>query len=125
MPVLSLSGCSEIGCYLSDASVLMLLVVLSQQILTIVVSVGGADDDVDVLVDGTPVGIVLSHADGGLVVEFDKNDRAVDAVVENGVLAGVADPGKMGAIEVGFHFFHANFGVSLLHVTNVEGDEIA
>ena len=76
----------------------MLLVMLPEQVVAVVIAIGGADDDVDVLANGAAVGVVLAHADGPLVIEFDENDGAVDAVVENGVVAGVADPGEVGAV---------------------------
>ena len=102
----------------------MLLVMLPEQILAVVVSIGGADDDVHVSVNGSSVRIVLAHADGTLVIEFDENDGAMDAVVENGIVAGIANPGEASAVEVGFDFVHADSGVSLFHVTDIKADEI-
>ena len=92
---------------------LMLLVMLPQQILAVVIAVGSTNDDVHVLADGAAVGVVLAHANRTLVIEFDENDGAVDAVVEDGIVAGIANPGEMGAVEVGFDFFHTNSGVAL------------
>ena len=102
----------------------MLLVMLPEQVVAVVIAIGSADDDVDVLANGAVIGVVLAHAAGPLVIEFDENNRAVDAVVENGVIARVADPGEVGSVEVGFHFFHADVGMALVQVANVEADQI-
>ena len=67
----------------------MLLVVLSQQVLAVVVAVRSADDGVDV---GTARYAGALERDWGLVIELDEDHGAVDAVVEDRVRRGRADP---------------------------------
>ena len=45
--------------------------VLAQQVFPVVVAVGGAYDDVNVLAIGFAVGELATHADGALLVVFD------------------------------------------------------
>jgi hypothetical protein len=59
------------------------LIVLAQKVLAVVVAVGRAHDDVDV------VAVVIFELREGLaclVVEFDQEDRAVHAVIKDAVL---------------------------------------
>ena len=54
------------------------LVVPSEQVHTVVTAIGRADDRVDVV----PAGLVVVEHEATLLVELDKYDRAMDAVVE-------------------------------------------
>ena len=66
-------------------------VVLAQQILAVVVAIGGAHDGMDMVARG---GVVVVH-DAGLVVELDKDHRAQDAIIERAGVVEPADPGEM------------------------------
>src|SRR5215208_6078514 len=67
----------------------VLLVVLPQEVLAVVVAVGGAGDCVDVLAGRGAAAV--AEGDRLLVVELDQDDRAVDAVVEDAAGVGLAD----------------------------------
>ena len=62
------------------------------------------------------------EGDAALVVELDEDDRAVDTVVENRVVAGAAHPGKVGLVEVMLDLLHADGGVAVVHVADVLAD---
>src|SRR5215475_7716117 len=62
----------------------MLLVMQPEQVLAIVVSVRSPDDRVDVLPIHLPrVGSEAAQAHRQLVIEFDQDHRALDAVIED------------------------------------------
>ena len=65
----------------------------------------------------------MAQANRHLVVEFDQDHRAVDAVVEDRALR-VADPREVRALEMAAHFVHSHAGVTLAHVGHEEPDEI-
>ena len=78
--------------------VVVFLDVLPKQVLAVVITIGGTDDDMDVLADGAAARVVLPHSHGSLMIKFNENHGAVDSVVENGVVARIAYPGEMGFI---------------------------
>ena len=83
-------------------------VVLAEQVAAVVVAVGRADDRVDVV---PRRGVVVEH-DPALVVELDEEDRAVQAVVEDVVLAEAAPPGEPGVGQVPGDLLQAEGGVA-------------
>src|SRR5690349_10190121 len=60
--------------------VMRLLVVLAQQILAVVVAVGGAQDGMDMLVESHGWIVEVTQAHGPLVVELDQQHWAMDTV---------------------------------------------
>ena len=75
----------------------VLLVVLAEQILAVVVAVRGAHHGVDVLtVRRFGICRKVAQADRLLMIEFNQNHRAVDAVVEDTVRFNAPNPGKPG-----------------------------
>jgi len=65
---------------------------LAQEIFAVVVTIGSANDDVNVV----PVRLlVLRERLAPLVVELNDDDRAMDTVVKDAVFFGVAHPGKV------------------------------
>src|SRR5262245_16991453 len=82
----------------------VLRVVLPEQILAVVVAVGGADDRVDVIARR----LVVVERNTALVIELDQDDRAVDAVVEHAVVRDTADPGEARLVEVPRHLLAAH-----------------
>jgi hypothetical protein len=101
-------------------------VVLPQQILSVIVAVGCSHYAVDVLL-GWLLGVVgkLREICGTLVIEFDEDDRALDAVVKGAIRLRAADPGEPGVIEMKIHFIHLHARVSLVHVAYVQVDQVA
>ena len=58
------------------------------------------------------------------MIELDVDHRASDVVVEDRVLPGGTDPGKVGFVEMGLHFGEADLGVPLILVVDIDRDEI-
>ena len=57
---------------------------------------------------------------GALVVEFDEDDGAVDAVVKDAFCFDTADPGKVSRVQIALHFIHLCLRVAVLHVANIK-----
>ena len=75
----------------------VLLVMLAEQILAIVVAVRGPHHGVDVLtVRGFGIRCKVAEADGLLMIEFNQNHRAMDAIVEDTVRFNAPYPGEPG-----------------------------
>ena len=94
----------------------VLLVVLAEEVGAIVVAVRGADHGVDVVAGGS---FGAAERDRALVVEFDEDDRAVDAVVKDAVGFGGADPAEGGSVEVGADFGHFDARMAVAHAADV------
>src|SRR5580658_822082 len=96
------------------------LVVLAQQIFAVVVAVGRADDAVNVLMRGlVRIGGEAREVRGELVVELDKDYRAVDAVVEDAIGRAAADPGEIGVVKVARDLVHFHAGVAVVDIADV------
>lgn len=81
---------------------------LAQEILTVVVAIGGTNDHVDVV----PVRLlVLGERLTPLVVELNDNDGAMDTVVKYAVFFYTAHPGEVRLLEMPLHLFHLYFSV--------------
>jgi hypothetical protein len=86
-----------------------LLVVLAQEIFAVVVAIGRANHDMDVV----PVGLlVLRERLTSLVVKLDNDNRALDTVVKHVVCFDSAHPGKIGPLEMPLYLFHLCRGVT-------------
>src|SRR5262245_36915140 len=73
----------------------MLLVMLPQQVLSVVISIRCSDDRVDVLpIHLSRVGGEAAQSHRQLVIEFDQDRRALDSVIEDVVRPRPADPGE-------------------------------
>ena len=82
---------------------------LAQEIFAVVVAIGSADDDMDVV----PIRLlVLRECLTPLVVELNDDDGAMDPVVEHAVLFHAAHPGKVGLAEMPLHLLHLYFSVT-------------
>jgi len=99
----------------------MLLVVLAEEVGAIVVAVRGADHGVDVVAGGS---FGAAQRDRALVVEFDEDDRALDAIIEDAVRFGGADPAEGRAIEMSADFGHFHASMTAAHAADVFVDEI-
>ena len=96
---------------------LVLLVVLPQEVLPVVVPVRSPNGDVDV----APRRRVRlgAETDWSRVVELDKNDGALNPVVEEGVGSHIAHPGKSGLTEVLLNFFHPDARLVIPHGAHI------
>src|SRR5262245_44405587 len=103
----------------------MLFVMLPEQIFTVVVPVRSSDDRMDVLpVDRPRVGSEAAQSDRQLMIEFDQDHRALDAVIKNAFRLGPADPGEAGVINMPPDFVHLDLRVPVTHVPDVFADQI-
>ena len=93
-----------------------LLVMLAQQILAIVVAVGGAYDYVDVILVRL---YVLAESNAPLVIELDDDDRALDAVIEDAVVFHASHPAKISVPEMPLHFCHLHGSMIEPHPADV------
>ena len=90
-PAVSLSG-RDVG----TGAVIKPLVMLPEEIDTVVTAVWRADKGVDVITGGH--GIVERNA--RMMIELDQHDGAMDLVVEGTIIGYRAHPGKVGLIEM-------------------------
>ena len=98
---------------------------LPQQVSAIVVAVGRADDDVDVLtIRPLRVGREVPEVRRPLVVELDQHHRAVYPIIKHTVLSIPADPGEMRAVELRPHLLELNPGMAVGEVARMQGDEV-
>jgi hypothetical protein len=91
---------------------------LAQEILAVVVAVGGTHHRVDVVARGP----LIAKRDAALVVELDENDRAMDAIIEHTVAINAAHPGEKGIRQVLLYLRHSDFGMARPDVANVDPD---
>src|SRR6266496_3298208 len=92
------------------------LVVLAQQILAVVVAVGRAHDDVDMILVGLGV---FAERNAALVVELDDNHGALDAVVKYAVVFHAAHPAEVSVFQMSLDFFQFNSRMPATYATNV------
>ena len=81
---------------------------LAQKIFAVIVAVGGAHDDMDVIFVGL---FVLAKRDTPLVVELNDDHRTLDAIIENAVVIHAAHPAKVGVPQMALHFLHPHLGM--------------
>ena len=84
------------------------LVMLAEQIQTVVAAVWRADNGVNVIARWH--GIV--ERDAGMVIELDEHDRAMDPVAEGAIIGDRTHPGEAGLIQMLIHFGHLHPGVA-------------
>src|SRR6185436_12150296 len=98
-------------------SVFVLLIVLTEQILAVVVSVGRAHDHVNVLaVWHSRVFCKVSQISRQLMIKLYEDHRTVNAIVEHAGGFGSSDPGEPCSVEMLSHFLHPNPRVTVVHV---------
>src|SRR6266540_3220170 len=103
----------------------MLLVMLPQQVLSVVISIWGSDDRVDVLpIHFSRFGSEAANAHRYLVIEFDQDYRTLDAVVEDVVRPRPADPGEARVVDAPPDFVHLHPGVSVAHIPDIFPDQV-
>lgn len=82
---------------------------LAQEIFTVVVAIGGANDDMDVV----PVGLlVLRERLTPLVVKLNDHDGAMDPIVKDAIFFHATHPGKVGLAKMPLDLFHLYFSVA-------------
>ena len=79
--------------------------VLPQQVLAVVIAVGSPHHGVDMISRG----FVVVQEDTILVIELDKNHRAVHPVVEDAVLISAAHPRKVSLVEMLPYLVHLSW----------------
>src|SRR5512145_1518329 len=92
------------------------LVVLAQKIFAVIVAVRSAHDDMDMIPVMFPE---LRKRLAGLVIEFDDDHRAMNAVIKDAVLLDAAAPGEMGIVNMPHDFIHFDSCVTRPHTPNV------
>ena len=68
------------------------LIMLAQQILAVIVPIGRADNDVNVIFVRLSV---FAKGDAALMIELDDNDGALDTVIKSAVVRCPAHPAKV------------------------------
>ena len=99
---------------------------LPQQILAIVVSIRRAHHAMNVLLSWfCGISAELSQICRLLVIKFNQNHRTLDAVIKDTLGLSPTDPGKPGFIQVPVHLVHLYPGMSIIHVADIELNQIA
>jgi hypothetical protein len=71
------------------------------------------------------IGRKLRQVCRSLVVEFDKDHRTLNTVIEGAVVLSAPNPTEPCVVDVTVNLVHLYPGMSVVHVTNVEVDQIA
>ena len=120
-PTLALTeNCPNDGVHLS---VLMRFEVLPKKILAVVVAVWRSHGHVNMLASRNVLGAQVRGSHRALMVELDENDRTVNSVVEDCVVARSTDPSEGGPVQMLLDLVHANSRMSLAEITHVETDK--
>ena len=94
-----------------------MLIVLTQKIFAVVVAIGRAHHYVDVIFVGL---LVLAKRNAPLVVELNDNDRALDSIIKNTVVAHAAHPAKVSIPQILLYFLHSHPSMIRSHASNVQ-----
>ena len=103
---------------------LMFFVVLSQEVLAVVIAVGGSDHGVDVLMIGFSRREEMAQSGRTLMVKFDENNRALDPIVKNSLFVGLSNPGKVSLVHMGLDLGHLYLRTVRMHIVDIRGDEL-
>ena len=93
---------------------------LAQEIFAVVVSIGSADDDMDVVSIRL---LVLRECLTPLVIELDDDDGTMDPIVKYAFLFHVAHPGKVGLAEMPLDLLHLYFSVTRADAADMNLDQ--
>src|SRR5262245_7279910 len=94
-----------------------MLVVLTQKIFAVVVTIGRAHHYMDVIFIRLPV---LAKRDAPLMVELNDDDRALDSIIKNTVVVHAAHPAKVSIPQVLLYFLHSYPSMIRSHASNVQ-----
>src|SRR5438093_8636522 len=92
------------------------LVVLALEIFPVIVAVGRAHDDVDMVFIWLGM---FAERDAALVIEFDDDHGALDTVIECAVVFHAAHPAEIGVFQMARHFLQFQSGMPATHTTNM------
>lgn len=99
-----------------SAGMMIALVVPAQEVFAVIVAIRSAHDDMDMV---AVMFLELPKGLAGLVIEFDDDDRAMNAIVEHAVVLDSAAPGEMGVMSVPHDFVHFDFCMTRPHAPDV------
>ena len=97
-----------------------LLPALSQEVLSMVVSVRRPNYRVDVIAGRS----VAFEGNPSLMVELDEDDRTMYPVVENTLLISAAHPGKMCLLNVLFNLRQLYLGMPWPHAIDISANKV-
>lgn len=117
-------GKTQVCDHPSRVSVGVSFQMLAEEVFTVVIAVRRADYDMDMLPCRHISRIEMSGSDRSLMIELNENHRAVDPVIEDGILRHTANPCKVGLCKVLLDFGHSHPGVSFFQVADEEVDQI-
>ena len=101
----------------------VLLVMLPEEVLTVVVPIWCPHHGVDVLARRlTP--FQIPQCDRRLMIELDQSHRAVDAVIKDAVWFRPTDPSEPGLIQMLPHLVHLDRRVPVAHVPHILANQI-
>ena len=92
---------------------------LRQQILAVIVAVRRSNHRMNMVSGWDAPLIEHQRADWILVIELNHDYRAVDTVIENGVVIGGTDPGEKGVVQMGSDFLHGDCCMGVSEITDV------
>ena len=98
-------------------SMMVMLVMLTQKVFAVVVTVGRAHHYMDVIFIGL---LVLAKRNSPLVVELNDNHRALDSIVENTVVVHAAHPAKVGIPQLLPYFLHSYLSMVRSHASDMK-----
>ena len=104
---------------MGTGAVIKPLVMLSEEIHTVVTAVWRANKGVDVITGRHDI----VERNARMMIELDQHDGAMDLVVEGTIIGYRAHPGKVGLIEMLIDFAHLHPGVTFGGPANVRGDQ--
>lgn len=94
-----------------------MLIVLTQKIFAIVVTIGRTHHYMDVIFIRL---FVLAKCDAPLVVELNDDDRALNSIIKNALVVHAAHPAKVSIPEVLLYFFHSHPSMLRSHPSDME-----
>ena len=92
------------------------LIVLAQEIFTVIIAVGRAHDHVNMIFVGLGM---LPKRDATLMIELDNDHRALQPVIKCAVVFDSAHPAKIGIVQVPFDLFELEARMARVHPPNM------
>src|SRR5688572_1211448 len=101
----------------------MLLIMLAQQVLSIVIAVRRPHDRVNMLPMRDQRIVQVPQSNRALMVELDQYHRTVNTVIKNTVRVRSSDPGEEGAIQMRPYLVHFDASMTIVHVGDIERNQ--
>ena len=92
---------------------------LRQQVLAVVVAVWRSNHRMNMVSGGDAPLIKHERADGVLVIELNHDYRAMNPVIEYGVILGGTDPGEEGIVQMSRDFLHGDGCMGVPEIADV------